>query len=91
MGQKKMNTYSKGFFSKKNSKNDRTSQYVNFLNTQGLSLEEINWRLMAPSPKIEIPIQQETLFVLKPFKKYEPNYDQTCPNFNCIFIHFLFC
>lgn len=80
----KMKTYSKGFFSKKSSKNDRTSNYVNYLNTQGLTLDEINWKLMAPSPKIEIPIQQNKLFVLKPFKNYEANYDHTFHNFlNC--------
>jgi hypothetical protein len=45
---------------------------AHLLSSKGYNLDEINWKMMVPSPKILVPKQEKTLFVLKPFKKYEP-------------------
>lgn len=45
---------------------------MNTLNKKGYNLDEINWKTMAPSPKLLVPKQEKTLFVLKPLKNYEP-------------------
>ena len=45
---------------------------VNILNQKGFNLDEINWKIMMPSPKLLVPKQEKTLFVLKSLKKYEP-------------------
>jgi hypothetical protein len=51
---------------------NKTNDLVNHLSKKGYDLDEINWKIMAPSPKLTVPRQEKTLFVLKPFKKYEP-------------------
>ena len=51
---------------------DKTTDFVNFLGGKGFDLEEINWKIMAPSPKLLVPKHETSLFVLKPFKKFEP-------------------
>lgn len=58
-------------------KGDRTgpnqmNQLVDYLSKKGYDLDEINWKIMATSPKLIVPKQEKTLFVLRPFKKYEP-------------------
>lgn len=51
---------------------DQVNQWVDQLSKKGYDLDEINWKIMAASPKLVVPKQEKTLFVLRPFKKYEP-------------------
>jgi 2C-methyl-D-erythritol 2,4-cyclodiphosphate synthase len=51
---------------------NKTNELVNLLSKKGYDIDEINWKIMAQSPKLTVPKQEKTLFVLKPFKKYEP-------------------